>query len=222
MLRRLLVVFLSYTLVFFTVACGSSVATSLPTNVCLQRANTYQNSYSIEKSESYKGREILSATDFINASVDRSAIFSSTQLGRGTKIATNVTKGVVYAEDWIHTDKEIKSRINEILSSAKLGNYATEHPELYSQFETYVKKSLQKWVPDRDYPKIGYLPKELLYDQCLGEKEITKYWPEATKGDQAKYVALTFDELVWNYELIWNDLQQNAPESLGKLLEWKR
>ena len=70
-------------------------------------------------------------------------------------------------------------------------------------------------MPDRDYPEIGYLPKELLYDQSLGEKEITKYWPEATKEEQAKYVALTFDELVLNYELVWNNLQHGSPGALG-------
>ena len=69
---------------------------------------------------------------------------------------------------------------------------------------------MKGWIPDRDYPQIGYLPKELLYDKALGEKEITKYWSEATKEDQSEYVALTFDELVLNYELVWHDLNQNS------------
>jgi hypothetical protein len=115
----------------------------------------------------------------------------------------------IYVEDWRHTGKEIERRVNEVLSSAKLIN-ATEYTGLYSQFEKYTKTSLTEWVPDRDYPKIRYLPKELLYDQSLGEKEITKYWPEATKKEQAKYVALTFDELILNYELVWHDLSQNS------------
>jgi hypothetical protein len=65
---------------------------------------------------------------------------------------------------------------------------------------------LQSWVPDRDYPQIGYLPKKLMYNQSLGESEITKYWPEASKKEQAEYVALTFDELILNYQLLANDL----------------
>lgn len=165
-------------------------------------------SKTMEKSDYYKVRAILSASELVDQIVDEFSIVSSTPLGLFTKIATNVTKFAIYAEDWRHTDKEIERRINEVLNSEKLAN-AADYPELYTKFEKYVNTSLKSWIPDRDYPKIGYLPKKLLYDQSLGEKEITKYWPEATKENQAKYVALTLDELVLNYELVWNDLHQN-------------
>lgn len=162
----------------------------------------------MEKSNYKSVRAVLSASDFIDDVVNKFSIVSLTQLGIFAKIAAKVVKGGIYIEDWLHTDKEIERRTKEVLSSPKLVN-ATEYPELYSKFEKYVKTSLKEWIPDRDYPKIGYLPKQLLYDQSLGEKEITKYWPEATKQHQSKYVALTFNELVSNYELVWNNLHQN-------------
>lgn len=162
----------------------------------------------MEKSNYESVRSALSASEFINDIVNRFSIVSLTQLGVFAKIAAKVVKAGIYIEDWLHSDKEIERRTKEVLSSPKLVN-ATEYPELYSEFEKCIKTSLKKWMPDRDYPKIGYLLKQLLYDQSLGEKEITKYWPEATKEDQLKYIALTFDELVSNYELVWNNLQQD-------------
>lgn len=163
----------------------------------------------MEKSNYYSVRKVLSVSQFIDGIVGKISPVSSTPVGSFIQIAAKVVKAGIYIEDWRHTDKEINRRINEILSSAKLVN-ATEYPGLYGQFENYTKISLKEWVPDRDYPQIGYLPKELLYDQSFGEREITKYWPEATKKEQAKYVALTFDELVLNYELVWHDLNQNS------------
>lgn len=176
--------------------------------------NSAQNPSPIEKSDYHKVRAILSASDFINNFVDKFGNFTPPQLGFFAKIAANATKGAIYIEDILHTNKEIECKVNQVLSSPKLSHTA-DYPELFNKFKQYVKTSLQKWVPDRDYPEIGYLPKELLYDQSLGEKKITKYWPEATKEQQAKYVALTFDELVLNYELVWNNLQHDSPGSLG-------
>jgi hypothetical protein len=172
-------------------------------------AHNPTKSETMEKSNYHSVRKVLSASQFIDGTLGKFSPVASTPVGSSIQIAAKVVKGGIYVEDWRHTDKEIKRRVNEILSSAKLIN-ATEYPGLYSQFEKYTKTSLKQWVPDRDYPKIGYLPKELLYDQSLGEKEITKYWPEATKKEQAKYVALTFDELVLNYELVWHDFSQSS------------
>lgn len=162
----------------------------------------------MEKSNYDSVRSALKASGFVNAIVGL-PIISSTPVVPFVKIASNVLKVSIYIEDWLHTDREIQNRIDKVLSSAKLVN-AANSPEVYSQFEKYVKTSLQRWVPDRDYPQIGYLPKELLYDKDLGEKDIIKYWPEAKKREQATYVALTFDELVLNYEMLWNDLSQNG------------
>lgn len=159
----------------------------------------------MEKSDYYKVRKVLSASEFADRIVDEFSLISSTPLGLFTRIATNLGKFAIYAEDWIHTDKEIERRINEILKSPKLAN-AANSPKTYEKFQQYVKTSLKNWLPDRDYPKIGYLPKKLLYAKELGEKNITKYWPEATTKDQEKYVALTINELLLNYELIWSDL----------------
>ncbi len=163
----------------------------------------------MEKSNYHSIRKVLSASQFIDGILDKISPIYSTPFGSFIQIATKVVKGGIYIEDWWHTDKEIGRRINEVLSSAKSIN-ATEYPGLSSQFEKYTKTSLKQWVPDRDYPQIGYLPKKLLYDQSLGEKDITKYWPEATKEQQVQYVALTVDELVLNYELVWHDLKQNS------------
>ncbi|NTW21495.1 MAG: hypothetical protein HGA42_18795 [Nostocales cyanobacterium W4_Combined_metabat2_030] len=131
-------------------------------------------------------------------------------MGSFVQIAAKISKFVIYAEDWINTDKEIGRRIKEVLNSAQaLGG--AENLDLYKKFQKYVKISLEEWIPDRDYPQIGYLPKKLLYHQNLGEKEITKYWPEANKKEQEKYVALTLDELALNYELLWkNFLSENT------------
>jgi len=163
----------------------------------------------MERSNYHSVRKVLSASQFIDGIVGKISPVSSTPVGSFIQIAAKVVKVGIYIEDWRHTDKEIERRINEVLSSAKLIN-VTKKSGSYSQFEKYTRTSLKEWVPDRDYPQVGYLPKELLYDQSLGEKEITKYWPEATKKEQAKYVALTFDELVLNYELVWHDLNQNS------------
>lgn len=161
-----------------------------------------------DKSDYNSVRKVLSASKFIDRILGITPV-SSTTFGVFIHIATKVLQGGIYIEDWRHTDKEIEHRINDVLGS-KILMSASENPEVYSQFKKYVKTSLTNWVPDRDYPQIGYLPKELLYDQSLGEKEITKYWPEATKKEQAKYIALTVDDLVLNYELLWRDLHQNS------------
>ena len=163
----------------------------------------------MERSNYDSVRKALSASQFIDSLLGKLNPVFPTPFGPFIQIGAKVAKGLIYFEDWRHTDKEIERRINELLSSPKLIN-ANQHPELYSQFEKYIKTSLKGWIPDRDYPQIGYLSKELLYDKALGEKEITKYWPEATKEEQSEYVALTFDELFLNYELVWNDLIQNS------------
>ncbi|MEP0885217.1 hypothetical protein NDI49_27070 [Trichocoleus sp. ST-U3] len=160
----------------------------------------------MERSNYDSVRRVLASSQFMDDMLDKSGSVSSTPFGSSIRIANKAVQGGIYIEDWLHTDKEVERRINEVLSSPKLVN-ATEYPESYSQFEKYLKTSLTRWIPDRDYLTIGYLPKELLYDQSLGKKEITKYWPEATKEEQSKYVALTFDELTLNYELFWNDLR---------------
>jgi hypothetical protein len=162
------------------------------------------NSELMERSNYDSVRRVLASSQFMDDMLDKSGSVSSTPFGSSIRLANKAVQGGIYIEDWLHTDKEVERRVNEVLSSPKLVN-ATEYPESYSQFEKYVKTSLIRWIPDRDYPTIGYLPKELLYDQSLGKKEITKYWPEATKEEQSKYVALTFDELTLNYELFWND-----------------
>jgi hypothetical protein len=163
-------------------------------------------SETMEKSNYNSVRKALSFSQIIDDTVSEFSLVSSTPLGTFFKITSKAVQGGIYLEDWLHTDKEIERRINDVLTSPKLVN-ATEYPELYSQFEKYIKTSLKSWVPDRDYPQIGYLPEEILYDKSLGEKEITKYWPEATQEDQEKYVALTFDELILNYEQVWDYLQ---------------
>jgi hypothetical protein len=208
MLRKILVFLVFFTVIFSTVLCECSLAKSSELNDCNYRdKNNYEFS-SLEQSDYYVAREILSFSDSANDFIDQLKILSSTPLGLVTKIAANVTKGVIYIEDWTHTDKEVEQRINQVLSSPKLTNVAHDS-ELYKKFEQYVKTSLQEWIPDRDYPGIGYLPKKFLYDQCLGEQDITKYWPEATKRQQAEYIAVNFDELVLNYELFWNNLNSN-------------
>ena len=161
----------------------------------------------MEKSDYESTRNIFSASKFLDKLSSKHGL-AGTHFGMAIKIAANVVKAGIFIEDWRHTDKEIEHKIGLVLSSPEFAN-ASEYPDLYQKFEQYVRKSLKEWVPDRDYPKIGYLPKELLYDQSLGEKKITKYWPEATKKDQAKYIALTFEDLVLNYELFWIDLCQN-------------
>jgi len=163
-----------------------------------------------QKSNYSSVRKVLSASELIGKVVDEIPLVSSTQLGAFVQIGSKVVKGLIYFEDWINTDREIGRRIKEVLNSAQASGGAA-NPELYKKFRDYVKISLKKWVPDRDYPQIGYLPKKLLYNQNLGEKEITKYWPEANKENQEKYVALTLDELALNYELLWkNFLSENS------------
>ncbi len=58
----------------------------------------------MEKSDYYKVRKILSASKFVDQVVDEFSIVSSTKLGLFTKVATNVAKIAIYAEDWRHTD----------------------------------------------------------------------------------------------------------------------
>ena len=204
MLRRFLITILSLSLVFFNVACESSPKIVLQHHTCSQINSHYPNTSSIEKSNYELVRSIFSASGLANNMVNVSGL-SSTPLGLPIKVTARTTQGIILIEDWVHTDKEIEHRINEILSYPKLAN-VNDYPVLYNNFQQYVKTSLQSWIPDRDYPKIGYLPKELLVAECLGDKEITKYWPEASTRAQARYVALNFDDLVLNYELIWNDL----------------
>lgn len=195
---------LAYQATFNPDSSFDKVANSSKSNV----AHKSTRNEIMERSNYDSVRKVLSASQFIDDLVDQVGSASSTPSGKFIQIATKVVQGGIYAEDWLHTDKEIERRINGILSSPKLRN-ATESPALYSQFENYLKISLPNWVPDRDYPQIGYFPKKMLYDQSLGEKKITKYWPEAGKEEQEKYVALTFDELNFNYELVWGDLQRN-------------
>jgi hypothetical protein len=183
----------------------NKVANSSNSNV----AHKTTRGETMERSNYDSVRQVLSTSQFLDDIVDEFGSASSTPIGKFAQIANKVVQGGIYAEDWLHTDKEIERIINDVLSSLKLGS-AAESPALYSQFENYMKNSLKNWVPDRDYPKIGYLPKKLVYDQSLGEKEITKYWPEAGEEEQEKYVALTFDELILNYELVWDDLQRNS------------
>lgn len=120
-----------------------------------------------------------------------------------------------FVEDWLHTDRETERRINEVLSYPKLVN-AADRPELYAEFQRYVKTSLKNWIPERDFPKIGYLPKEFLFDRCLAEKEIIKYWPEASLKNREKYVALTLDEVISNYESILHDLLKKNQKQKDK------
>ncbi len=208
MLRKILGFLILFTVIFSTLFCSSASANSSELNNCNYRDKTNYEISSLEQSDYSVVREILSVSDLANDSADQLTILSSTPLGLVTKIAANVTKGVIYIEDWTHTDKEIEKRINEILNSPKLTNVAHDS-ELYKKFEQYVKTSLQEWIPDRDFPGIGYLPKKFLYDKCLGEQDITKYWPEATKQQQAEYIAVNFDELVLNYELFWDNLNSH-------------
>lgn len=211
MSHRFLIALLCLVLTFSSIGCGSDSVTYLDTYV--QDVNSLNSttintikSQVMEKSNYDSVRGILSASEFIDDVIDSSNSFVPISFGSFIQAAAKVVKLGIYAEDWRHTDKEIERRINDILNSEKLAN-AANNPELYTKFKRYVNTTLKNWIPDRDYPQIGYLPKKLLYDQSLGEREITKYWPEATKEEQDKYVALTFDELVHNYELVWNNLQ---------------
>ena len=202
MVYRLLIAVLCLILSFPTVAYGfSEVNTS---NDIIDNSTM---SKTIEKSDYYKVREALSATEFIETTIEKVTPVSPPPFTPVIQIVGSISKvlqWLIYVDDWLNTDKEIAMRINDVLTSIKREN-ATD-PDLYIKFEEYVKTTLQSWVPDRDYPQIGYLPKKLLYNQSLGESEITKYWPEASKKEQAEYVALTFDELILNYQLLGKDL----------------
>lgn len=202
MVYRLLIAVLCLILSFPTVAYGfSDVNTS---NDIIDNSTM---SKTIEKSDYYKVREALSATEFIETTIEKVTPVSPPRFTPVIQIVGYISKVLqvgIYFEDWLNTDKEIAMRINDVLTSIKREN-ATD-PDLYIKFEEYVKTTLQSWVPDRDYPQIGYLPKKLMYNQSLGESEITKYWPEASKKEQAEYVALTFDELILNYQLLGKDL----------------
>jgi hypothetical protein len=202
MVYRLLIAVLCLILTFPTVAYGfSDVNTS---NDIIDNSTM---SKTIEKSDYYKVREALSATEFIEITIEKVTPVSPPPFTPVIQIVGSISKvlqWLIYGEDWLNTDKEIAMRINDVLTSIKREN-ATD-PDLSIKFEEYVKTTLQSWVPDRDYPQIGYLPKKLMYNQSLGESEITKYWPEASKKEQAEYVALTFDELILNYQLLANDL----------------
>ena len=201
MVYRLLIAVLCLILTFPTVAYGfSDVNTS---NEIIDNSTI---SKKIEKSDYYKVRDALSATEFIETTIEKANPVSPPPLALVLQIVGSISKVVqvgIYVEDWLNTDKEIARRINDVLTSIKLEN--STDPELYIKFEKYVQTTLQSWIPDRDYPQIGYLPKKLLYNQSLGESEITKYWPEAAQKEQAEYVALTFDELILNYQLLAND-----------------
>ena len=202
MVYRLLIAVLCLILTFPTVAYGfSDVNTS---NDIIDNSTM---SKTIEKSDYYKVREALSATEFIETTIEKVTPVSPPPFTPVIQIVGSISKvlqWLIYVDDWLNTDKEIAMRINDVLTSIKREN-ATD-PDLYIKFEEYVKTTLQSWVPDRDYPQIGYLPKKLMYNQSLGESEITKYWPEASKKEQAEYVALTFDELILNYQLLGKDL----------------
>ena len=202
MVYRLLIAVLCLILTFPTVAYGfSDVNTS---NDIIDNSTM---SKTIEKSDYYKVREALSATEFIETTIEKVTPVSPPPFTPVIQIVGSISKvlqWLIYVDDWLNTDKEIAMRINDVLTSIKREN-ATD-PDLYIKFEEYVKTTLQSWVPDRDYPQIGYLPKKLMYNQSLGESEITKYWPEASKKQQAEYVALTFDELILNYQLLGKDL----------------
>ena len=202
MVYRLLIAVLCLILSFPTVAYGfSDVNTS---NDIIDNSTM---SKTIEKSDYYKVREALSATEFIETTIEKVTPVSPPRFTPVIQIVGYISKVLqvgIYFEDGLNTYKEIAMRINDVLTSIKLEN-ATD-PDLYIKFEEYVKTTLQSWVPDRDYPQIGYLPKKLMYNQSLGESEITKYWPEASKKEQAEYVALTFDELILNYQLLGKDL----------------
>ncbi|MFP4296303.1 MAG: hypothetical protein ACLFT0_00415 [Spirulinaceae cyanobacterium] len=191
---------------------SASIESKSPAIVQVQKVThrKSQNQHSSPgKSDYYKVRQTLAASEFLDDVVSKFPIASSSPYGVAARGAANLTKVGIYAEDWIHTDREIEARIQDILTSRKLAN-ASKYPEEYNKFQEYVRISLKKWVPDRDYPTIGYLPKDLLYDRSLGEEEITKYWPEATQRDRQKYVALTLDELVKNYELVWQTLLRQS------------
>jgi hypothetical protein len=161
------------------------------------------DSNEIEKSNYSSVRTTLSASKLVDKVVGKISPISSTPFGAFIQITAKVVKSAIYVEDWINTDKEIGRRIKDVLNSAQVSG-GVDHPELYKQFQEYVKISLKSWVPDRDYPQIGYLPKKFLYNLDLGEKEITKYWPESNQEQRDKYVALTLNELALNYELLWN------------------
>ncbi|MEG4582781.1 hypothetical protein QUA71_24680 [Microcoleus sp. MON1_C5] len=202
MVYKLLIAVLCLILTFPTVAYGFS-----DVNTSNDIIDNYTRSKKIEKSEYYKVREALSATEFIETTIEKVQPVSPPPLTPVIQIVGYISKVLqwgIYLEDWLNTDKEIAMRINDVLTSIKREN-ATDR-DLYIKFEEYVKTTLQSWVPDRDYPQIGYLPKKLMYNQSLGESEITKYWPEASQKEQAEYVALTFDELILNYQLLANDL----------------
>ena len=198
MVYRLLIAVLCLILSFPTVAYGfSDVNTS---NDIIDNSTM---SKTIEKSDYYKVREALSATEFIETTIEKVTPVSPPRFTPVIQIVGYISKVLqvgIYFEDGLNTYKEIAMRINDVLTSIKLEN-ATD-PDLYIKFEEYVKTTLQSWVPDRDYPQIRYLPKKLMYNQSLSESEITKYWPEASKKEQAEYVALTFDELILNYQLL--------------------
>ncbi|MEG4270321.1 MULTISPECIES: hypothetical protein [unclassified Microcoleus] len=204
MVYKLLIAVLCLILTFPTVAYGFSDVNTF--NDLIDNSTMGKTSKTIEKSDYYKVREALSATEFIESTIEKVQPVSPlpfTPVLQIVGVLSKVLQLGIYLEDWGHTDSEIVSRINDVLTSVKLEN--STDTELYIKFEKYVKTTLQSWIPDRDYPQIGYLPKKLLYNQSLGESEITKYWPEAPQKEQAEYVALTFDELILNYQLLAND-----------------
>lgn len=163
------------------------------------------DSQEVKKSNYSSVRKALSASELVNEIVDKVPLISSTQVGFWTQITAKVVKGAIYAEDLIKTKTEIGGRVKDVLNSAQASGGA-ENPKLYKKFQEYVKISLKQWVPDRDYPQIGYLPKNLLYNQELGDPEITKYWPESSREEQERYVALTLNELTLNYISLWENL----------------
>lgn len=198
MFHVILTILLFLAFIFSPAAYGST----LLEDICSQRTN-YDTHMELSNYEFV--RSMLSATDFIN----NLELAPDSKLVKTAKQAVKVAKAAIYTEDFFHSNNEIKDRINDILASSSLAN-ASNYPELYAKFEKHLKESLSKWIPDRDYPQIGYLPKEFLFDLCLGEKEITKYWSEASLHEQREYIALTSKDLVLNYELVWNGLRQDG------------
>jgi len=112
MVYRLLIGVLCLILTFPTVAYGFS-----DVNTSNDLIDNYTMSKTIEKSDYYKVREALSATEFIETTIEKVQPVSPPPFTPVLQIVGYISKVLqlgIYVEDWVNTDKEIAMRINDV------------------------------------------------------------------------------------------------------------
>lgn len=124
------------------------------------------------------------------------------KLSGSIALGSVISVATIFIEDISHTKTQVKKRTMDSLAS-QLHSW-DEYPDLYMEFEEYLKTIVTEWIPDRDYEGIGYLPKKRLEDKSLG-MDISTYWPEASDEERKEYAALKFDDLVWNTQISWTN-----------------